>query len=100
MVEHLSNQGRPNSRGRLHWFYCPNKTWTPPISTYNTLNIVKNIINLKKIEPPKLEGVNFFIKKALNVIKVDSQTPQKFLLRCFVAIKIEIWFVKIQMELL
>jgi hypothetical protein len=44
--------------GRLHCFYCPNKNWTLPIGTYGTLNIIKNRIELRKLQPHKEEGVN------------------------------------------
>jgi len=32
VIEHLSVQGRPDPKGKLHYFWCPNKTRTPPIS--------------------------------------------------------------------
>jgi hypothetical protein len=41
-VEHLSTQGRVKPRGGLHYFWCPNKTSTPPLGASDTLTIVKN----------------------------------------------------------
>jgi hypothetical protein len=39
-LKHL--EGRPNSRGGLYCFWSPNKTWTPPLGTSNTLTIIEN----------------------------------------------------------
>ncbi len=57
MNDHLSVQGRPNPRGRFCCFWCPNKTWTPPIDAFSALKIIKNILELRKLWPPKIIGV-------------------------------------------
>jgi hypothetical protein len=53
MIEHLGAQGKPNPRGRLCCFECPNKTWSSLLSTSNTLTIVKNELEMSKLEPQK-----------------------------------------------
>jgi len=57
VFKHLSIQGRLDPRGGFHCFWCPNKTWTLPIGTFGTLKIIKNGIELKKLWPPKIVGV-------------------------------------------
>jgi len=47
------------------------------------------MIELKKIWPLKEEGVKNSKTKSPNVIKTGSQTPTKFLVCCYVAIKVQ-----------
>jgi hypothetical protein len=54
VTEHFSAQGRPDSRVRLHCFWCPNQTWTPPLGASHTLIIVENGLEMKKLQPPKV----------------------------------------------
>jgi hypothetical protein len=78
VTKHLSSQGRLDPRGGLHCFRYPNKPWTPPIDAFGTLKPVKNGIELKKLQPPKVQGVkNSTKKKSLNITKAGSQTPKK-----------------------
>jgi hypothetical protein len=57
MSDHLSTQGRPDPRGGLRCFLCPNKTQNPLIGASNLLKIVKNILELKKVAgPPQSRG--------------------------------------------
>jgi hypothetical protein len=58
--KHLSTQGRLDPRGGLCCFGCPNKTWIPPIDASSALKIVKNKLELRKLQPPKVEGVKNF----------------------------------------
>jgi hypothetical protein len=58
-IEHLSTQGRQDPRGGLHCFWCPNKIWTPPLGTSDTLTIVKNGWKMRKLQPPKVKGQEF-----------------------------------------
>jgi hypothetical protein len=46
VTEHLSAEGRSDPRGGLCCFWCPNKTWTPPHGTSNTLTIIKNRLEI------------------------------------------------------
>jgi len=57
VFKHVSTRGRLDLKGRLHYFWCPNKTWTPPISAFCAFKIIKNGIELKKLCPPKIEWV-------------------------------------------
>ncbi len=57
VTKHLNTQGRPDPRGELRCFWCPNKTWTLPIGTFGTLKIVKNEKKMTKLWSPKVEGV-------------------------------------------
>jgi hypothetical protein len=53
VIEHLSAQGRSDSRGGLHCLWCPNKTWTLPLGTSDTLTIFKNEFKKKKVMAPQ-----------------------------------------------
>jgi len=57
VTENLSPQGRPDPKGGFRCFWCPNKTWNPPIGTSDTLTIVKNWLEIRKLQPPKVKGV-------------------------------------------
>jgi hypothetical protein len=70
-------------------FWCPNKTSTSPLGTSNTLAIIKTGLEMRKLWPPKVKGVKNSKKEPLNTMKADSQTPQKFFVYCFAAIKVE-----------
>jgi hypothetical protein len=49
VTDHLSSQGRPDPRGGLFYFLFPNKTWTPPLGTSETLTIVWNRLEMRKL---------------------------------------------------
>jgi hypothetical protein len=56
---------------------------------FGALKIVKIIIELRKLWPFKIKGIKNSKKKPPNVIEGDSQTPTKFLVCCFVLIKVQ-----------
>ncbi len=66
---------------------------------FSALKIVKNGIELKKLWPFNRRGQNFK-KKPPNTTKVGSQTPKKFLVCCFVVVKVQKQFVELQVALL
>jgi hypothetical protein len=70
VTEHLSAQGRPDSRGGVHCFWCPNQTWTPPLDTSDTLIIVKNGLEMRKLQPLKVQRVK-------NSKKTNHRTLQR-----------------------
>jgi len=70
MIEHLSRQGRPDPRGGLYCFWCPNKIWTPLLDASDTLIVVKNELELKKLQPLKVKEVKK--NKPLNITKASS----------------------------
>jgi hypothetical protein len=41
MSDYLSAQSRPDPKGGLCCLWTLNKTWTPPISTFGALKIIK-----------------------------------------------------------
>jgi len=57
VTEHLSAQGRPDPRGGVCCFWCPNKIWTSPLEASGTLTIVKNGSEMRKLQPPKVQRV-------------------------------------------
>jgi len=57
MTKHLTTQGRPIPKGGLHFSSVKKKTWTPLIGTFDTLTTVKNILEMRKLWPPKIKGV-------------------------------------------
>ncbi len=79
MIEHLSAKGKSDPRGGLHYFYCPNKIWTPPIGAFGTLKIVKNWIELKKLWAPKVERVKNSKKNLSNTTRLISNHPKNYL---------------------
>jgi hypothetical protein len=85
--------------------------WTPLFLVFkNNLNpfywhiwCIKNHQKHNKIEkkwPFKVEGINNSKKKPPNAIKIGSQTPKKLFLCCSIAIKVQRWFLELQMALL
>jgi len=76
MIEHLSTQGKLDPREGLHYFWCLKKIWTPPIGAFVALKIIENIIKLKKLWPPKVEGVKNSKKQPPHATKASSQTPK------------------------
>jgi uncharacterized protein (UPF0248 family) len=61
-TEHLSVQGRLDQRGGLCYFWSHNKTWTPPLGPSDTLTIVQNRLEMRKLQPPKVKVVKNFKK--------------------------------------
>jgi len=57
VTKYLSAQGRLDSRRGLLCFWCPNKTWTPSPGTYNTLTIIINRLEMRKLQPRKIKGI-------------------------------------------
>jgi hypothetical protein len=94
MSDHLNAQSKSDPRGGLCCFSCPNKTWTHPIGTYDTLKLVKNGLELKKLQPPKVKGVKNSKKQTTNHYKVKCWSPKTFLVCCCVAIRVQRWFVE------
>jgi hypothetical protein len=41
----------------LHFFACPNKTWSPLLGASNTLTIVENELKMRKLWPFKIKKV-------------------------------------------
>jgi hypothetical protein len=54
---------------------------------FSALKIITNEIYLKKLWRFKIEGSNTQ-KKTLNATKANSQTPTKFLVCCFVVVRV------------
>jgi hypothetical protein len=50
--EPLSAQSRPDPRRVLCCFWCPNKTWTPPLGASDALKIFKNWLEMRKLPSP------------------------------------------------
>ncbi len=93
--EHLNIQGKQGPRGRLCCFQCPNKNWTHPIGIYGTVKIIKNRMELRKLWPPKVEGVNNSKKQTTECYKGWFLNTQKFLVCCSADIKVQRWFVEL-----
>jgi hypothetical protein len=94
MTKHLNVHGKWDPRGGLHCFCCPNKTWTLVINTFSTQKNIKNIIDVKKLQPPKVKGVKNSNKKK-KTTEHYTQTRNKFLVCCSIAINVERWFVEL-----
>jgi hypothetical protein len=57
VTKHLSAQGRLDPSGGLCCFWFPNKTGTPPLWSSDILTIVKNELEMRKLQPLKIKGV-------------------------------------------
>jgi hypothetical protein len=97
VIEHSSNQGRPDTREGLHCFWCPNKTWILLIGIFDALKVIKNEIELKKLRSSKVKGSRTQKNKLVNITKVNSQTPKKFVECCYQSSR---RFVELQVTLL
>jgi hypothetical protein len=43
--------------GGFCWFWCQNKTWSPPLGAFNAIRIVENGLKMRKLWSPKIKGV-------------------------------------------
>jgi hypothetical protein len=98
--EHLSAQGRPHARGGFHCFWCSIKIWIPPIGASCALKIFKNIRELTKLQPPKLEGSRTQKTKPSNTINLVPKHPKKLLVCCSVVIGVQRLIVELKVTLL
>jgi hypothetical protein len=98
VTEHLIVQGRPDSRGGLIVFWCPNKTWTSPFDTSNTLTIVKSGLEMRKLKLPKVKGFKNSNKQTTKHYKSRFPNTQNnsFFVCCSIIIRIQTWFVELQ----
>ncbi len=53
-------------------------------SHLDTLVIIKNKLEMRKLQPPKIQGSKTQKNIPSNITKADLQTPKKFLVCCFV----------------
>jgi hypothetical protein len=60
-------------------FWCSIKIWIPPIGASSALKIFKNIRELTKLRPPKLEGSRTQKNKPPNTINLVSKHPKNSL---------------------
>jgi hypothetical protein len=58
-----------------------------PIGTFGALKIIKNEVKMRKLWPPKVEGVKNSKKTNHQIRKANSQTTKKFLVCWYVVIK-------------
>jgi hypothetical protein len=66
-------QGRLDPRGGLRCFWCPNKTGTSPVGASDTLTIVENGLEMRKLRPSRVNRVkNSKKNKSLNITKIGS----------------------------
>ncbi len=82
MNKHLSTQCRPGPKGELCCFWCPHKTWTSSLGTFDILIIVENKLKWRKLWPTKVKGVKNSIKQTTKHYQSHSRTPKKFLVCC------------------
>ncbi len=86
VTEHLSVKDKPDPRGGLHCFCCPNKTWTYPLGESNTLTIVQNKLEMRKLLPPKVKESKNLKKQTTKHYKGRFLNTQKIpciLLCCY-----------------
>jgi hypothetical protein len=78
VTKHLNGSGQAGSKGRagLRCFCCPNKTWTPPLAASDTLTIVQNGLEMRKLcLPPRP-----FTMGGLKLKKTNHWTIQRWIL--------------------
>jgi hypothetical protein len=81
----LSAQGRLDPRGKLCCLWCPKKTWTPPLGALDTLTIVENRLEMRKLWPLKVKGTKNSKKQIVEHYKGwFLNTPKKLcMLFCY-----------------
>jgi len=88
VIEHLSAQVKPNPSGELCYFCCQNISCTPPLGTSDTLTIIKNGLEMRKMAT-KVKRVKNSNKQTTKHYKASSKTSQKFFGCCFVVIRVQ-----------
>ncbi len=96
MIEHLSIQSKLDPR-RAMLVLVSKKTWTSLIGDRSKTPIFfKNGVELRKLQPPKIEGVKNSKRKTTKHYKDRFLNTQKnSFYVCFVVIKVPRWFVKL-----
>jgi hypothetical protein len=79
----LSAQGRLDPRGKLCCLWCPKKTWTPPLGASETLTIVENRLETRKLWPLKVKGTKNSKKQIIEHYKGWFLNTQKNLCMLF-----------------
>ncbi len=88
------------SKGNALLFSVSKQNMNLSIGVSSALKIIKNILKLRKLWPPKVEGVKEFLKKPLNITKPKPNHSKKFFVCCSIAIRVPRWFVKLKVALL
>jgi hypothetical protein len=83
MIEQFNVQGRPDPRGELCCFWCPNKTWIFPLVASNTSTIVENIFKMRKLWPHKVKGVKNSKEQTTEHYKSQFPNTQNILYMLF-----------------
>jgi hypothetical protein len=97
VTEHLSALGRQAGvEGRASLVLVSKQN----LDTSDTLTIVENGLEIRKLWPHKVKGSRTQKNKPHNTTKAGSQTPKKFLVCCFVASRVQRLFVKFHVALL
>jgi hypothetical protein len=76
-----------------------NKTRTFSIGIFDTLKIVKNKLELRKLQPFLVKKVKNTKKQTTEYYKTSSWSPKKFLVCCSITIKIQRQIVKLKVML-
>jgi hypothetical protein len=73
----LKGFGQAGSKGMAQLFLVSNKTWTPPVDSSDTLKTINNGLELRKLQPPKVEVVRNSKEQTNKPYKTTSQNKQK-----------------------
>jgi hypothetical protein len=100
VIKHLNAQGKPDPRGGLHCFWCPNRSWTPPLYTFDTVIIIKVGLEMRKLWPLKVKVSKTQKNKPPNITKAGSWTLKKFFVCCSIAIEVPASFLELHVTIL
>jgi hypothetical protein len=89
MKDHLSVQGRPNPRGGVSLFLVSKQNLKPFYwHNWHIKNYQKRI-RIEKVTTPQGEGAKNSEKQTFKYYKAHSWSPKKFLVCCYVAIRMQ-----------
>ncbi len=86
ITEYLSTQGRLDPRGGLCCLWCSNKTWTPSPGACDTLTVIKNRLEMRKLQPSKVKGIKNSKKQTIEHYQnrfLNTQKISCMLLCCY-----------------
>ncbi len=81
-------------------FLVCKQTWTPPPAASEALNFFENILEMRRLLPPKVGGSRTQKSGPQNITKLVLENPKKFFVYCFVVTKVQKQLIELKVTLL